>query len=163
MTISKETLLRNIVKEIRRGYELTYPLDVKDFIAKMNGKVEQTTFEDSTINFKVISTRDSFVVKIPKEDNFLLAKAIGALILHLHFPWIDGEKELTDSPLYRQSYFEEDYQSNLFARELLMPEDDLLEYYHKGLTMKEIADLFNVTIDQLKFRYGEYGLPGGLY
>lgn len=128
----QEHIIYKIVGEIRKQLDLKYPLDIMDLIVnKMNGKVDLETFSDSTVRSKVKLEGDSFHLYISdseRDSQYLLAKDLGHLILHLGYFIKENPSvtEYTDSPLYRQGYSLEDSEAEIFAQELLLPEEEFV-------------------------------------
>lgn len=164
----KRNAINNFAYKLRHILELQTPLDLRQIVADLEGKIvysSSTDGREAKIE-KVDEDNIKFQITLPEEtspirDRFTIAHELGHLFLHMGYI-VDSEKwEATktykDSAYYRFGHNEEEYEANEFAGALLMPENEFREISKKfkcdnNYHLVDIANHFQVSTEAVKVR-----------
>lgn len=169
----KSYLIKKAVRLVYSYYRLYNPAkgiepfqDVennpKTFIEKvLKGKITYKDFKNSSIDYKIIHTKESFKIVLnslykDKDLTYILGCSIGHLFLHMGYLFNSDRwnnlTEYTFSPIHRQGFQEEEYEAKLFCYEYLMPEDLYKEAIEKELLKNNGNSEINTDCPAEKFK-----------
>ncbi|MCD8082359.1 MAG: ImmA/IrrE family metallo-endopeptidase [Clostridiales bacterium] len=165
--MEERDLIEDVVKEIRKHYQIPCPiLDIDEVVKKLGIQIEE--------NWEYLSPKrinDSFVIspglnnKNEQQRNLRIAKDIGHLFLHMRFAeifvnpslgWQADEKEF-------QATSKQEQQALDFAYSLLMPEREYREIVrrctHDSVVLtKRVADYFHISFTDARSRGLDLGI-----
>jgi len=171
--------IQNLVNQILLTNEIqSAPVDIERIAANLNIQIVEQNIEDEVAGFllKGYDNKNALIGinthHHPNRQRFTVAHELGHYFLHdyegVHFDgkttglrmYLRNEKSATGTDL-------EEREANLFAAELLMPENllredlaDVEEIYlidDDDLTIKDLAKQYQVSVRALTYRLGNLG------
>jgi Zn-dependent peptidase ImmA (M78 family) len=144
---------------------LDFPCDAFEISARLDVPVSLVYFSDPDISGMLIRQGDRSEIHVRRRDpyarqNFTVAHELGHFVLHPAGSWTD-----TITTMYRRDYWQRDlvdrraeYQANLFAAALLMPEAVVRERWDLLKSLSYLAPCFRVSRRALFRRLDKLGL-----
>ena len=142
-------------------------------IAKREGMaVNNAKFSDDSIAGMIARHGDNITLLVNQSDppfrkRFSIAHELGHHFLHLlkDGEFVDGEANLFRQPKGDPAGWtpeqSREYQANMFAASLLMPEEQVREVWEEDSSLKVIARRFNVSEQAMGIRLDQLGLLDG--
>ena len=139
-------------------------------IAKREGMaVNNAKFSDDSMAGMIARRGDNITLLVNQSDppyrkRFTIAHELGHHFLHLmkDGEFVDGESNLFRQPKGDPTNWTPDqsaeYQANMFAAALLMPEDAVRETWAENGSLEEMARQFNVSEQAMGIRLDQLGL-----
>lgn len=156
---NKLQLVKKITKNMREILNISYPLlDVSSLVWELGGVVIKSDKTEPTL-VKLPNSRFSIEINkelSKKEENFIIAKFIGELILFLQYQVDDEVWE--KHPNYTSFNFspEKDEISTCFAYYLIMPTTQFVNKFEETkdnkVNLTNLSDYFQVTEYHIKKR-----------
>lgn len=163
--------IEKMARDILRQHNLeTLPINPVLLANRIGIKVNNAKFSDDSIAAMIAKRGDNIMVLVNQDDppyrkRFSIAHEIAHHFLHL---FEDGEIIDKEADLFRgigvndfnniSDKRRQEYQSNMFAAALLMPEDILRSEFKKGLSSDELAIIFGVSNESMAIRLSQLGL-----
>jgi hypothetical protein len=131
-------------------------IDVFDFVKKLGGSIQKVSGGDGLIEeMKIEKLGDRFSIKIPdytsqNRDRFTVAHELGHYFMH----YISDNRR---TKVFRRTSYAQgglkEWQANMFAGALLMPQDKFVEKYlkYEG-NIEKLSQDFHVSIDAARVR-----------
>lgn len=131
-------------------------IDVFDFVKKLGGSIQKVSGGDGLIEEMIIEdSSDQFSIKIPgytsqNRDRFTVAHELGHYFMH----YISDNRQ---TKVFRRTTYAQggvkEWQANMFAGALLMPQDKFVEKYlsYNG-NIEKLSQDFHVSIDAVRVR-----------
>jgi Zn-dependent peptidase ImmA (M78 family) len=142
-----------------------FPWDAFVISAHLNVPVSLVDFGDPDISGMLILQGDKSEIRVRRGDpyarqNFTVAHELGHFLLHPSSSWTD-----TPTTMYRRDYWQHDlvdrraeYQANLFAASLLMPEAVVRQRWDLLNSISFLAPCFRVSKKAMFRRLDKLGL-----
>ena len=90
------------------------------------------------------------------EQQIVLAHELGHHLLHQHFVQADG---LRETVLYDMSSKPE-YEANVFASQILLPDDEILDHIYNGYDAEQISRIMNTDINLVALKCAQLNQSG---
>jgi Zn-dependent peptidase ImmA (M78 family) len=95
--------------------------------------------------------------KIPERSRFTIAHELGHVIFDKDYIKTHGSID-RDGVASDETYRQREVKANAFAAELLMPEEEFVDFFIKGGTIEEAAEYFFVSLMAAAIRATNLGL-----
>jgi hypothetical protein len=141
------------------------PFSAFEIARHLGVPVEEVEFDDGEVAGQLIRGGGRSKIRIRGDDplarkNFTIAHELGHYLLHPTGDWSD-----TEVVMYRRAYWEDvsgvaraEFQANLFAAALLMPEPSVREYWAKLGSPYYLAPIYRVSNSAMLRRLEELGI-----
>ena len=161
----RQEIERIAAEQSRPGVDGNRSLDAFDVARRIAIPVVFTAFEQPDIAGMLVREGEGAEIRVRSDDpyerqNFTVAHELGHFILHHPGTWKD-----TPDTMYRRSAWSghaagrrAEYQANLFAAALLMPEIIIRERWHLLRSIHYLAPYFRVSKQAIRCRLEELGL-----
>lgn len=157
-------------RDVLRHHGLeSVPINPVTLAKRLGMAVNNAKFSDETMVGMIAKRGDDVTILVnqgdpPYRKRFTIAHELGHHFLHLlqDGEFIDGEANLFRSPKGDQATWtpaqRREYQANMFAAALLMPEDLLRSEWEDTQSVDELARRFNVSVAAMGYRLNQMGL-----
>ena len=138
-----EFVCKNVEKAIRHSnsrnpFEICSDLNIHIYYKDLGSKLKAYYFSQSRIKNIIINSNVD-----PILQSTLCAHELGHSILHDHLASLNGFHDFNPFNMLIPS----EYEANLFAAELLIPDDELAERVSNDNSSTEMAPLFEVPLE----------------
>ncbi|MEI8390372.1 MAG: ImmA/IrrE family metallo-endopeptidase [bacterium] len=140
----------------------SFPVDLKIILQNYNIELENTSFDNDDISGMLIKNNEKYKVVVNQNHsqtrkNFTIAHELGHYFLHK-----DLKDKFEDRIFFRGAVSDNlEFQANIFAGELLMPEAEFKKQIQSGInTIEELAAYFDVSTLALRVRAKQLNLSG---
>jgi Zn-dependent peptidase ImmA (M78 family) len=147
----------------------TVPINPVILAKRLGMAVNNAKFSDEGVAGMIAKHGDEVMLLINREDppyrkRFTIAHELGHHFLHLlaDGEFVDGEENLFRQPKGDPNSWTPDqrreYQANMFAAALLMPEQAVRKAWGAQIALDQMARLFNVSEQAMGIRIDQLGL-----
>ena len=155
--------VRQLAWKILKEYSLKVPIDLNYLLKKLNIDFERAHLPSRVdgMALPVKFARGLIIVndgRLKTRERFTIAHEIGHILRHYprmkqrSWMFFLDEKNPTSLPLYER-------EANIFATELLMPRQEVIQAFHNYTqNAEELANMFQVSKQAMKIRLEEIKL-----
>lgn len=158
---SKVSSAKDLIKNLNIK---SYPVDLHKILKELNITYKESALPNDTSGIleRINSEKDEYIIIVnknhpPARKNFTIAHELGHYCLHRN-----QKNKFEDHTFFRnKNSSTEESQANIFAAELLMPEEEFLNVINRGVdTITELSEEFSVSTLAVRVRAQQLGLIG---
>jgi len=155
--------IENISKAVILEYsDNTQELNIVNIASRLGFNVMTTTFNDPNIAGQVISSNEEKSIYLNASDSyerqrFTLAHEIGHVVLH-HPENEEDEYRMVDYRGRNQTFDPKEWEANIFAANILMPEEKTKQIWEQLNDVDDFARYFEVSRSAAAIRLNDLGL-----
>ena len=157
-------------RDVLRAHGLqSIPVNPVTLAKHLGISVNNAKFADDSMAGMIAKRGDNVMILVDQSDppyrkRFTIAHELGHHFLHLlsDGEFVDGESNMFRHPAGNETTWtpeqRQEYQANMFAAALLMPEESVREAWGGTDSLEQMARLFNVSESAMGIRLDQLGL-----